>query len=313
MSWALIFSEDKKLVPDLITASKRINIDDTRVVLIDQSVDEEYAKGLGKYGAKKVYVYEGPELEKVSSRQYAEILIELIKESNPEIILIGGTLIGNEVASIVGASFDSPIAVEVLDMGFKEGEFYVKRAIYGGKLVQDLKLIGERKIIVISPGAYEAEEIGGGEAQIEKKTIPQFGEEIKVVEKKMVTGEGKPIEEADIVIGAGRGIKNKEDLKMIYELAELLGAAVGCTRPLSADYGWFDDWIGVSGKRIRPKLYLAIGISGSVQHMSGVRASKLIIAINKDGEAPILEEADYLFVADLYKLVPEIINVLKSS
>ena len=313
MTWALIFSEDKKLVPDLITAAKRININDARVALIESSVDEEYAKNLGKYGAKKVYVYEGPELEKVSSRQYAEILIDLIKESNPEIILIGGTLIGNEVASIVGANLDSPIAVEVLDMGFKEGEFYVKRAIYGGKLVQDLKLIGQRKIVVISPGAYEAEDIGGEEAQIEKKALPKFGEEIQVVEKKTVVREGKPVEEADIVVSAGRGVKKKEDLKIVYELAELLGAAVGCTRPLSADYGWFDEWIGVSGKRIRPKLYLAIGVSGSVQHMSGVRASKLIVAINKDGEAPILEEADYLFVEDLYKLVPEIINVLKSS
>lgn len=313
MTWGLVFSEDKKLIPDLITAAVKINLDDIRVTLIGSSVDEEFAKSLSKYGARKVYIYEDPSLENATTRHYEEILMSLIKESNPDFIIIGGTLIGNEVASLVASYLDAPVAVEVLDMGYKEGEFFVKRASYGGKLIQELKLIGKPKIIVISPGAYEAEEHHVDSIEIERKSLPEISHVIEVLEKKSIAAEGKPLEEAEKVIGVGRGVKKKEDLAFIKELAELMGAEIGATRPLSADYGWFDDWIGVSGKRIRPKLYLAIGISGSVQHMAGVRASKVIMAINKDGEAPILEESDYLFVADLYKLIPEIIKVLKSS
>jgi len=311
MTTGLVFSEDKKLIPDLLTAANKINLDKIIVALIDEKVDEEYAKSLGKFGASDVYIYEGEEVKNLTTRHMADILLELVKETKPSYVILAGTLIGNETAVILGAELNVPVAVEVLDIGFKEGEFYAKRAIYGGKLVQDLKLDGEIKIIVIAPGAFEAEEKEEKEANLIKKTIPVISDKIKMLEKTVLVGKGKPLEEAEIVIGVGRGVKQKDDLKMIYELAEIMGAEVGCTRPLSADYGWFEDWIGVSGKRIRPKLYLAIGVSGSVQHMAGVRASKVIVSINKDGEAPVLEESDYLFVADLYKLVPEIIKLLK--
>ncbi len=121
------------------------------------------------------------------------------------------------------------------------------------------------------------------------------------------------IEEAEIVVGVGRGFKKKEDLKLAEELAELLGGVVGCTRPIAADYGWLseDRWIGISGKKIKPKLYLAIGISGAPQHMSAVMDSKVIVAINKDKAAPIFQYADYGVVADLYKFVPILIKKIR--
>ena len=307
---AIVFTEDKKSLPALITAATDTKAGEINVVLIGKEVDKEFAKSLGKYGANKVLIYEGENMDKITSKGYADILLGVIKELNPEFIVIMGTLIGNEVAALVGSELDASISIETLKIESLEDGLYVTRSIYGGKLTQKAKLLEEKKIIVITPGAYEEKEVGG-EAEIIQKEPPQLGEEVKLVEKEEMKGEGKQLEEAEIVIGVGRGIKQKEDLQMIYELAKLLNAEVGCTRPLAADYGWFDDWIGVSGKRISPKLYLLIGASGSVQHIAGARGSKLIIAINKDGEAPIYEEADYLFVADLYQLVPEIIKQLK--
>lgn len=309
---ALVFTEDKKSLPALITAAMDTKPSEIHVALFDKSADEQFAKTLGKYGANKVHIFTGEELDKITSRGYADILLNLINEINPEYILIWGTLVGNEVAALIGSEIDASISIETMKIEKENDETYVTRSIYGGKLTQKIKLLSEKKIIVLAPGSYEEKEIGG-EAEIVKKELPKISEEISVVEKEEIRGKGRPLEEADIVIGVGRGIKKKEDLEMIYELARLLDAEVGCTRPLAADYGWFDEWIGVSGKRISPKLYLIIGASGSVQHMAGARGSKLIIAINKDGEAPVSEESDYLFVADLYQLVPEIIKKLKGE
>lgn len=151
----------------------------------------------------------------------------------------------------------------------------------------------------------------GGNASVVEEQLPSARERRVGVEEKQFSGVN--IEEAEVVVGVGRGFKRKEDLTLAEELARLLNGAVGCSRPITADLGWLpeDAWIGISGKRIRPKLYMPIGISGAPQHMSAAMDAKLIIAINKDKGAPVFQYADYGFVIDLYKLLPVFIEKLR--
>lgn len=150
------------------------------------------------------------------------------------------------------------------------------------------------------------------EAEIIEKLIDTSKVSLELLEfSPKVVEEGVKLDEADVVVGGGRGLRKKEDLKLLKELASILGGAWGVTRPLAADYGWAPEWIGISGASINPKLYIATGISGQPQHTSGIRGSKVIVAINMDSEAPIFKFADYGIVGDLYQIIPKLIEKLK--
>jgi len=306
---ALVFAIESKTLPSLITAASQISADEIYAIVLGGA--KENLDNLGHYGAKKVFVVEDIPKELETTYGLSIMIQQLAKENNVEYILTNSTPFENEILAYIAAKMSAPAIVEVIGFKRKEDEVVIRRSSYGGKLVAEIKMKGSPIILSIAPGAFEEKEISENKAEVTSVSLSATEEGIKLIEKSEVVVKGKPLEDADIVIGVGRGIKRKEDLSIIYELAELLDAAVGCTRPLSADYGWFEEWIGVSGKRISPKLYLIIGASGSVQHMAGVRGSKIIISINKDGEAPVFEESDYLFVADLYKLVPAIVEELK--
>lgn len=306
---ALVFATELKTLPSLLTAASQVDSDEIFAVVLGGL--RENLEDLGRFGAKKVFLAENIPKELETTFGLSAIVEQLAKENGADVILTNSMPFENEILAYTAAKMGAPATVEVVGLEKREGELVVLRSSYGGKLIAEIKMKGTPLILSIAPGAFEEKEVSENKAEVVTISPSITEEGVKLIEKSEVVVKGKPLEDADIVIGVGRGIKKKEDLSMIYELAELLDAAVGCTRPLSADYGWFEEWIGVSGKRISPKLYLVIGASGSVQHMAGVRGSKLIISINKDGEAPVFEESDYLFVADLYKLVPTIIEELK--
>ncbi|PCN50708.1 hypothetical protein B6U99_03150 [Candidatus Geothermarchaeota archaeon ex4572_27] len=200
-----------------------------------------------------------------------------------------------------------PCITDVIAVRTVDGSVEVSRLAFGG--MASVRVRTKTPVLIcISPGvSAEVREVG--EAPIEE-VKPEVSERVRVDYKPREPGEVEP-DKADVVIVAGKGFKKREDLEMAKELARILGGAWGVTRPLAADYGWASTWIGMTGLTIKPKLYIGIGVSGSPYHMVGVRASKVILSINIDPDAPIFEESDYGIVGDLYQVLPRLINRLK--
>jgi electron transfer flavoprotein alpha subunit len=185
----------------------------------------------------------------------------------------------------------------------------LRRAAMAGRAIAEYS-VAPPFAATVTPGRFPAPSTSGS-IDVKPLDVGAQGPQVLGVEPKK--REGVDISSADIVVGVGRGFRSKDDLSLAFRLAELLGGAVGCSRPIAADYGWLpeDRWIGISAKKIRPKLYIALGISGAPQHMSGVVDSRLIAAINKDKNAPIFQYADYGVIGDLYQMVPALVKRLE--
>jgi electron transfer flavoprotein alpha subunit len=190
--------------------------------------------------------------------------------------------------------------------------FVVKKSIFTGKAFADVSVVGDKKILIIKKNSVETME-EGSLAEIEKIAMPDI-----VVFKEKITGNEKAsgdmlLDEADIVVSGGRGLKGPENWGMIEELASALGAATGCSKPVS-DLGWrpHHEHVGQTGVKVSPNLYIAVGISGAIQHLAGVNSSKVLVAINKDPDAPFFKAADYGIVGDAFEVVPRLVKKVKS-
>ena len=239
-------------------------------------------------------------------------LENLVERGGYQLLIAEGYRNLRDALSRLAGSLDLPMITDAYMIRILDGE---KVLVERGFLSERAKMKVEvplPAIVLFIPRFTEPLEPGEEGEVIE--LAPTEGPE-KVLDVKPKAMGDVNLEEADIIVGVGRGFKAKEDLHLAFELAELLGGQVGCTRPIAADLKWLseDRWIGISGKRVAPKLYIAIGISGSPQHMSGVQNAKIIVAINKDKSAPIFKQADYGVVADLYQFVPILIQKLKEK
>jgi electron transfer flavoprotein alpha subunit len=233
----------------------------------------------------------------------------LYEEFKPKLILGPNTKNVKDAMSVVAGLHDIHMAPDVVEVrGEVDGVIY-KRGFMSERVTITVK-VPYPTIILANPRIAEPAP-KGGVGELKELSFDFIG--VKVVEVKPKELSGINLEAAEVVVGVGRGFKAKDDLRMAFELAKLLGGQVGGTRPIAADLKWLpeDAWIGISGKRIAPKLYIAIGVSGAPQHMSGVAGSKIIVAVNKDKAAPIIKQSDYGVVADLYKFIPTLIEVLK--
>jgi electron transfer flavoprotein alpha subunit len=233
----------------------------------------------------------------------------LYNELKPKLIVGPNTRNVKDAMSWVAGLHDIHMAPDVVEVRLEPDGIIYKRGFLSERVVMTVKA-PYPAIILVNPRVAEPAPRGGVGELIELNVEDTM---VRVLEVKAKELSGVNLEAAEIIVGVGRGFKAKEDLSMAFELAKLLGGQVGGTRPIAADLKWLpeDAWIGISGKRVAPKLYIAIGISGAPQHMSGVSGSKVIVAVNKDKSAPIFKQADYGVVADLYKFIPALIEVLK--
>jgi electron transfer flavoprotein alpha subunit len=306
----MIYSEDFRIFRELVSAAESLKPDRISAAVIGERSFAEEARGF----CDRVLFVES-ELD-YSPSEYAEMLYQAVNSSDPQVLLVGGTAKGTPVAAMVSVMVGEPCATEVTDLKLTEEGLIVKRASFGGVAISDVKVgkrlfdrIASPKIACIKPGFFTpAEKTKNGEIEKIKPEVKKRVEILEIREKEV--GEG--FEDADIIVVAGRGVKKKEDLSLIEELARLLGGVAGVTRPLSADLHWAPNWIGMSGIPVKPKLYIGVGVSGQIQHIAGIRNSKIIMAINIDPQAPIFEHADYGIIGDLYKVVPKMIEILKS-
>lgn len=282
---------------------------EVEAVLVGAEVNN--ADAVGGYGVSKVAHYKNAELENYSSSAYAEAVAEYANESGADIVLFANTAMGKDLAPLVCVKIDAGIAMDCVAFEYESDNIVATRPVYAGKALLDVKLNSGKKVFTIRPNVFAAGEPSGDKAEVTVKDVASPNFASKVIELKK--SEGKlDVAEADVIVSGGRGLKAPENFNLVEDLAETLGAAVGASRAV-VDAGWrpHSEQVGQTGKTVSPTLYVAIGISGAIQHLAGMRSSKYIVAINKDKDAPIFQVADYGITGDAFEVVPALNEELK--
>ena len=283
-------------------------------VVLGHGVDAK-AEELAYYGASKVYLVDHPNLATITAESYASALATLVNKHSPDAILIGATKRGNELAARLAAKLNAGCVTNCtgIDVDPDTKKLLLNRLVYGGNAISTQRCKTKPQIATVPPRTFEKAAKTDKKAEVIKEAVDVEEPKVKVLELKKKEFKGVRLEEADVVVVAGRGVKKKEDVAMLEELAQLLGGVVSYTRPLAFDLKWSPTWTGMSGVIIKPRLYIGVGVSGAIQHVAGIRDSKIIVAINTDPDAPIFKVADYGIVGDLYAVVPELVKKLKEK
>ncbi|TKC09359.1 electron transfer flavoprotein subunit alpha/FixB family protein [Pedobacter frigoris] len=278
------------------------------------NVDESELKALGNYGASKVLNVTNDQLKNFVNQAYASIIAEAAKKENADIVVLSNSFSGKGLAPRIAVKLKAGLVDGAVELPKTDGgKFSVKKIAFSGKAFAITELTSAVKIIALNPNAFGVKETTGN------ITIESFSPEVKATDltaivKEIVRATNKiSLPDAELVVSAGRGLKGPENWGMIEELADLLGAATACSKPVSdADWRPHSEHVGQTGIAISPNLYIAIGISGAIQHLAGVSSSKVIVVINKDPEAPFFKVADYGIVGDAFEVVPKLIEALKA-
>ena len=299
---------------EMLTKAKELadktNAELTAIVLGNNI--KELAKTLSEY-AKTVIIIEDTKLENFNSEAYRKVLSNLITQHKPSIVMMGHTSYGVDLAPRLATALNLPLATDLIDITFENDIFAVTRQMFGGKVnVKATARKAETYLATIRQAAFAAQKpTPPANGQITEVPSPLTEEitEKRFIQYVLPPPSGVDITAAEKLVGIGRGIKDAANIPMIEELAKTLGGVLSCSRPI-VDKGWLptDRQVGTSGKTVKPKLYLAMGISGAFQHVLGMKSSDLIIAVNKDSKAPIFSFADYGVVEDLFKIVPPLKN-----
>jgi electron transfer flavoprotein alpha subunit len=274
------------------------------------------AQQLGAHGADVVYVAEHEGLSTFERESVASTVAERAEQGGYRAVLLGFSAQGRDLGPRLAAKLDAPIASDVTEISVAGDALSVKHPAYANKVIVTLTLTGSPVVLSVRPGAYTAKE-SPRSARTETLQLAADPSAARVVVKQVVEGaKSRPdLGEAPVIIAGGRGLKAAENFKLVEELADAFGnAAVGATRAVTDD-GWrpHSDQIGQTGRQVSPQLYVAVGISGAIQHLAGMRTSKTIVAINKDKDAPIFKVADYGIVGDVLEVVPALTTAVKAA
>lgn len=277
-------------------------------IILGSSKDDLSA--LGKYGIKKVHTVSNDTLNQFDAQIYTKVIAEAASSLNAEVIVLSNTTTGKAIAPRLSGRLKAGLVSGAVALPDTSNGFTVRKSVFSGKAYANIGISTSIKIISLNPNSFTIVEVGGN-AEIAALSATVDAPKIEVVSVNKVSGD-VPLSEADIVVSGGRGLKGPENWGLVTELAGLLGAATACSRPV-ADIHWrpHHEHVGQTGLAIAPNLYIAIGISGAIQHLAGVNRSKTIVVINKDPEAPFFKAADYGIVGDAFEVVPKIINAVK--
>ncbi len=271
----------------------------------------ERLESIGNFGVLNVRHYKNSELANYSPSAYSKIFFEYAKETEASVIIFSNTSLGKDLAPRLAAKLDAGLAMDCTALDIQNNEIIATRPIYAGKVLLDMKLTSGTKVFTLRPNVFNPGIPGDTKSEISIVNIDSPDLSTKVIEIKK--SEGKlDVAEAEIIVSGGRGMKGPENFHLIEELAQLLGAAPGASRAV-VDAGWrpHGEQVGQTGKTVSPTLYIALGISGAIQHLAGMRSSKYIVAINKDKDAPIFQVADYGIAGDIFEIVPALIDEIK--
>ena len=311
MAEVLVFAEHaggevKKVTTELLTLARRLG----EPAVVWTGPDAEAGRDrLAEFGAVRVYVADGTEFDEYVVAPKAEALAAAVAQASPAAVLIAGTAEGKEIAGRLAVKTGSGVLTDAV--GLAEG-LVAEQSIFGGSIVVQSRVKTGTPIVAVRPNSVTPEPAPGGAAEIVPLDV-QLSDAVKsarVTERvAQERGERPELTEASIVVSGGRGVGSAEQFTLIEQLADSLGAAVGASRA-ATDAGWYPHQfqVGQTGKTVAPQLYLAVGISGAIQHRAGMQTSKTIMVINKDPEAPIFELADFGVVGDLFTVVPQLVE-----
>lgn len=273
------------------------------------SVDEGNLTSLGKYGLEKIK-QANTDTSSWTSQAFATVVFQ--QAGDAEIVILPSSSLTEPIAARLAAKMDASITTNVIGLPETDGGFSVKKSIFTGKAFAKVELSNAKKVMTIKKNSFAAEE-GSGTATVEQISVTADDKDlcIKILETKKSEGTIL-LPDADLVVSAGRGLKGPENWGMVEELAGVLGAATACSKPVSdADWRPHHEHVGQTGIKVSPNLYIAIGISGAIQHLAGVSSSKTIVVINTDEDAPFFKAADYGIVGDAFDVVPRLVEAFK--
>ncbi|MBS1730797.1 MAG: electron transfer flavoprotein subunit alpha/FixB family protein [Bacteroidetes bacterium] len=269
------------------------------------------AAELGKYGISKVFQVNKPELNTIDAAVLTKVIAQAANDTGAKEIVFSHNTTAKTIAPRVAVRLKAGLVSGVTSLPDLTSGFVIRKSVFSGKAFANVKMNTDIKVISINPNSFHISKNETGNAEVIQLDIPVPASSIKVISVNKVRGE-VPLTEAEIVVSAGRGLKGPENWGMVEELAKTLHAATACSRPV-ADSGWrpHHEHVGQTGIQIAPDLYIALGISGAIQHLAGVNRSKTIVVINKDPEAPFFKSADYGIVGDVFEVVPKLIEEIK--
>jgi electron transfer flavoprotein alpha subunit len=282
-------------------------------IVVGEGISDDLAGQLGNYGAAKVFRVEGPE---GLAQPVVDAMAKVATDNGHDYLLFGGGLLGFEIGAGLAARLDAGVVMEVTEVEARDGKLVAKRPVLKDSQVSDVHYRSNVGVIIGRLNAFEVKEAGSGAAAVEDVQVEFAAHSLKasMVNRGEQRGGDVNIEDANVLVAGGRGLGKKEGFDQLEELAKALGGAVAATRAV-VDAGWFPyaGQIGQTGKTVAPKLYLAAGISGAIQHKVGMQSSENIVAINKDSNAPIFEFSDLGIVGDLNKIVPKLTEAVKAK
>jgi electron transfer flavoprotein alpha subunit len=294
----------RKVTYEALSEGRRIadHLNCDLTVLVLGAEIENISKELHQYGADRIIIAQNPALSEYLIDAYTTVIANYITKENPGVVILGASTQGKDLSARLSARLNAPLVMDCVAIRFEGGNLMATRPMYGGKILADLVLDGTPRILAIRPNAMTISKADGA-GSIEKIDTDTGDTVLQCIEKSLDTSRVE-LTEADTVVSGGRGLGGP-DFTVIEELAQLLDGAVGASRS-AVDEGWrpASDQVGQTGKVVSPNLYIACGISGAIQHLAGMSSSKVVVAINKDPEAPIFSKADYGIEGDLFEIVP---------
>ena len=303
-------NELKRSSYEAITAAKSLNLPITGVAV---NISEEQAKAAADYGLTELIIVQASGLTAYSSTAYAKILSEIAASNQCDVLLFAGNANGLELAPMVAVRLEAGYIGDVIALNVQDGNIIAKKPVYAGKALITTNIKTSNKIFSLRPNVFTAIKASANiNITTTNFTVTETDLKTKVVD--VAKNEGKlDVLEADIIVSGGRGIKGPENYNILESLAQALGGTVGASRAV-VDAGWrpHSEQVGQTGKTVSPTLYIACGISGAVQHLAGMSTSKIIVAINKDKEAPIFKMCDYGIIGDLFDVVPKLTEKIKA-
>jgi len=314
----LVYSDNKNMTIEMLSKASEIAKDTKKKItaVIIGKANDALAKEYISYGADQVFIAE-TDLANFKAEEYADILSKIVDETKAETIFIGSNKNGKELSARLGGILNAGCVVDSNNVYMKSGKLLAERIVYSGNAIAVEQFNKTPAIVTIPSKAFDPlKKDDSRKGEITKKKIDFEKSNSKIVNVKESQTSGVNVEDAEIIVSCGRGFKNKEDIKIVQELADVLkGKTVGCSRPIAADMKWLpeDHWIGLSGHKVKPKLYIAAGISGQIQHIAGMRDSGVVVAINKDPDALIFKSADYGIIGDLYEVLPKLTTAVKEK
>lgn len=306
----------KKSVYEVVSYAKSVadSLGTTVTAISIGDVADSELQKLGNYGASEVLNVSNAQLKQFINQAYASVIAAAAQKVGAKTVVISNSFSGKSLAPRVAAKLNAGLADGAVSLPEISGNtFKVKKTAFSGKAFAFVELISDNKVIALNPNSYTVNEVGGS-ASITTFTPEVNSQDLSTVINEIVRATDKvSLPDAEIVVSAGRGLKGPENWGMIEELAEVLGAATACSKPVS-DAGWrpHSEHVGQTGIAVSPNLYIAIGISGAIQHLAGVSSSKTIVVINKDPEAPFFKVADYGIVGDAFEVVPKLTAAIRA-